>query len=113
MGRNHESPVGVAALPSADWIELNWRIALGMGDGALLVIDEVQKVSGWSQRVKRLFDDPPNELIAIEVKSGRLKRMDGQERFCQLYKEARPMVFDLMKGERFLNGEPLEEILTR
>ena len=55
----------------------------------------------------------PNELIAIEVKSGRVKRMDGLERFCQRYKEARPMVFDLMKGERFFNGEPLEAILTR
>lgn len=58
-GAVHLFSADEAALPSAYWIELNWRIALGMGDGALLVIDEVHKVSGWSQRVKRLFDDPP------------------------------------------------------
>jgi len=43
--------------PSADWIELNWRIARGMGEGVLLVIDEIQKVPRWSERVKRLFDE--------------------------------------------------------
>lgn len=43
--------------PTADWIELNWKIARGMGEGALLVIDEIQKVPGWSERVKRLFDE--------------------------------------------------------
>jgi predicted AAA+ superfamily ATPase len=36
---------------------LNWKIARGMGEGALLVIDEIQKVPGWSERVKRLFDE--------------------------------------------------------
>lgn len=46
-----------AAPPSADWIELNWKIARGKGRGALLVIDEVQKVPGWSRVVKRLFDE--------------------------------------------------------
>ena len=45
------------APPTADWIELNWKIARGMGEGALLVIDEIQKVPGWSERVKRLFDE--------------------------------------------------------
>jgi hypothetical protein len=28
-----------------------------MGEGVLLVIDEIQKVPGWSERVKRLFDE--------------------------------------------------------
>jgi len=42
---------------SADWIELNWKIARSKGKGTLLVIDEIQKISGWSQVVKRLFDE--------------------------------------------------------
>lgn len=46
-----------AAPPSADWIELNWKIARSKGPGTLLVIDEVQKIPGWSQVVKRLFDE--------------------------------------------------------
>ncbi len=46
-----------AAPPSADWIELNWKIARSKGAGTLLVIDEVQKIPGWSQAVKKLFDE--------------------------------------------------------
>ncbi len=42
--------------PSADWIEMNWRMARAMGHGAVLAIDEIQKVPGWSAVVKRLFD---------------------------------------------------------
>jgi len=49
-------------------------------------------------------------VVAIEVKSGRVKRMGGLERFCQRYKDAQPVVLDRMKGERFLNGENLEAI---
>ena len=43
-------------------------------------------------------------LLAIEVKSGRVKRMGGLERFCQRYQEAQPIVLDLEKGTRFLDG---------
>ncbi len=42
---------------STDWMELNWKIARSKGPGTLLVIDEVQKIPGWSQIVKRLFDE--------------------------------------------------------
>ena len=43
------------APPSVDWIDLNWKLARSKGSGGLLVIDEIQKVPGWSERVKRLF----------------------------------------------------------
>lgn len=43
-------------------------------------------------------------LLAIEVKSGRVKRMGGLERFCQRYQEAQPIVLELEKGTRFLDG---------
>ncbi|MBC8207007.1 MAG: ATP-binding protein [Kiritimatiellales bacterium] len=46
-----------AAPPSADWIELNWKIARSKGPGTLLIVDEVQKIPNWSQVVKRLFDE--------------------------------------------------------
>jgi hypothetical protein len=45
--------------------------------------------------------------VAIEVKSGRVKRMGGLERFCQRYKDAEPIVMDLEKGTRFLDGGEL------
>ena len=56
-GPVHLASADKVAPPTADWIELNWKIARGMGEGALLVIDEIQKVPGWSERVKRLFDE--------------------------------------------------------
>jgi len=56
-GPVHLASADEVAPPTADWIELNWKIARGMGEGALLVIDEIQKVPGWSERVKRLFDE--------------------------------------------------------
>lgn len=46
-----------SATPSADWIELNWKLARAKGAGTLLVIDEIQKIPGWSQAVKCLFDE--------------------------------------------------------
>ena len=43
------------------WIEQQWEAARSLADeagsdGALLVLDEVQKVPGWSEAVKRLWD---------------------------------------------------------
>ena len=45
------------APPSVDWIDLNWKLARSKGSGSLLVIDEIQKVPGWSGAVKRLYDE--------------------------------------------------------
>ena len=42
--------------PRPSWIEHYWEQARLKGDGALLILDEVQKVSGWSEQVKILFD---------------------------------------------------------
>src|ERR687887_524881 len=46
-------------LRGAGWIAQQWEAArLAMGpDGAILVIDEVQKAVGWSESVKRLWDE--------------------------------------------------------
>lgn len=43
-------------------------------------------------------------IMAIEVKSGRVKRMVGLEQFCQRYKDAYPIMMDLEKGKKFLDG---------
>lgn len=47
--------------PSARWIDQQWDIAELVGrphpDGALLVLDEVQKVPHWSEAVKARWDD--------------------------------------------------------
>jgi predicted AAA+ superfamily ATPase len=51
-----------AALPHPpEWIETQWRLARASAAAAkrrvLLVLDEIQKVRGWSEVVKRLWDE--------------------------------------------------------
>jgi hypothetical protein len=46
--------------PGPEWIETQWRLAeikAAAGQGpVLLVLDEIQKVRGWSETIKRLWD---------------------------------------------------------
>lgn len=42
--------------PTADWITLHWNQALRQGHNTLLIIDEIQKIPGWSDQIKALFD---------------------------------------------------------
>jgi predicted AAA+ superfamily ATPase len=56
-------------LRSADWIAQQWeaaRLAAG-GEGAILVIDEVQKAVGWSESVKRLWDEDTRARRPLKV----------------------------------------------
>ncbi|MEW6073966.1 MAG: ATP-binding protein [Planctomycetota bacterium] len=50
-----------ATLRGPEWIEAQWNVARRLVEeagapGALLVLDEVQKVPGWSEAVKRQWD---------------------------------------------------------
>jgi predicted AAA+ superfamily ATPase len=44
---------------TSSWIEQQWAIArsLAIQNSVVLVIDEIQKIDNWSERVKRLFDE--------------------------------------------------------
>jgi uncharacterized protein len=47
--------------PGPEWIETQWRLArvrqATSADPVVLVLDEIQKVRGWSEVVKRLWDE--------------------------------------------------------
>lgn len=43
--------------PAAEWIKWNWQKALSLGPGTLFIIDEVQKIAGWNEMIKSLFDE--------------------------------------------------------
>jgi predicted AAA+ superfamily ATPase len=47
--------------PGPEWIETQWQLARTLepdsGQKALLVLDEIQKVQGWSEVVKNLWDE--------------------------------------------------------
>ncbi|MBI4238115.1 MAG: ATP-binding protein [Deltaproteobacteria bacterium] len=42
--------------PTPEWITTHWQQIARQGPGGLFIIDEVQKVPGWSERIKALFD---------------------------------------------------------
>jgi predicted AAA+ superfamily ATPase len=47
-------------LRGADWIAQQWeaaRLSIDDAEGAVLVLDEIQKIPGWSETVKRLWDE--------------------------------------------------------
>lgn len=55
----------------AAWIEAQWEIgrlrAAEERAGAILVLDEVQKVPGWSEIVKRLWDEDTAAGVGLKV----------------------------------------------
>jgi hypothetical protein len=59
-------------LQGSAWLGQQWEAArLLAGEhkrtGALLVVDEVQKVSGWSETVKRLWDEDSRSRLPLKV----------------------------------------------
>lgn len=59
-------------LRGPEWIEQQWQAArLLAGDsgkaGAVLVLDEIQKIPGWSESVKRLWDEDTRRRRPLRV----------------------------------------------
>lgn len=59
-------------LRDADWIAQQWEIArLGATDsgsaGAVLALDEIQKITAWSETVKRLWDEDTRHKLPLRV----------------------------------------------
>jgi len=56
--------------PGPSWITQHWEIARALGKGnrnVLLVLDEVQKVTGWSEAVKALWDADTRSKTRLKV----------------------------------------------
>ncbi len=54
--------------PGPEWIESQWtRARSESGRDVLLVLDEIQKVRGWSEQVKRLWDEDRRRKRSIHV----------------------------------------------
>ena len=56
-------------LRGQEWIAQQWEIARLNLDvrGGILVLDEVQKISAWSETVKRLWDEDKRKKVALKV----------------------------------------------
>lgn len=56
-------------LRGQEWIAQQWEVARLKLDerGGILVLDEVQKIDGWSETVKRLWDEDKRKKIPLKV----------------------------------------------
>lgn len=57
-------------LRGTDWIAQQWeaaRLATAGPEGAVLVLDEIQKIPGWSETVKRLWDEDTRTRRPLKV----------------------------------------------
>ncbi len=52
------------------WIEQQWetaRLKVKSKKGALFILDEVQKIDGWSETLKRLWDEDSSNQLGLHV----------------------------------------------
>jgi predicted AAA+ superfamily ATPase len=59
------------------WLLAQWQAASRMGAGTLLVIDEIQKVPGWTETAKALWDRAPGQLRVVLLGSSALHIQHG------------------------------------
>ncbi|TVQ28034.1 MAG: ATP-binding protein [Spirochaetaceae bacterium] len=59
-------------LRGPEWIEQQWETARFTAkeagtDGAILALDEIQKIPGWSETVKRLWDEDTRNSLPLRI----------------------------------------------
>lgn len=59
------------------WLLEQWQKACLLGDGTLLVIDEIQKIPNWSETLKSLWDKNPGTLRVVVLGSSSLQIQTG------------------------------------
>ena len=74
------------------WLLEQWQKAQLLGDGTLLVIDEIQKVTNWSETLKGLWDKSPFKLrvvvlgsSSIQLQSGLTESLAGRFELTRVY----------------------------
>ncbi len=70
-GRGHYATADEPTLKGRDWMEQQWEagrdLAGRKGRPAVLVLDEIQKIPGWSETVKRLWDADTAAGLGLQV----------------------------------------------
>jgi len=66
--RSHYASADEPTLQDRAWIEQQWDLGRlkAKDGGALLVLDEIQKVPGWSEVVKRLWDEDTAKGVLLK-----------------------------------------------
>ena len=79
-GEVHEAAADAAVPHGPEWIQLQWELARAKrrpGRRVLLVLDEIQKVRGWSETVKALWDRDRHALRVLLLGSSSLLVQHG------------------------------------
>lgn len=69
----HYASADEPALKDRTWLEQQWEVARSKTRSAdqirksLLVLDEIQKIPGWSETVKRLWDEDTTSRLPLQV----------------------------------------------
>lgn len=65
---SHYASADEPTLQARTWIEQQWELGrLRSKDSAVLVLDEIQKIPGWSEVVKRLWDEDTRTGTPLKV----------------------------------------------
>src|ERR1039457_2723419 len=74
---NHYANADDLLVTDRTWLLEQWQKALLLGEGTLLVIDEVQKIQNWSETIKLLWDKNPHKLRVVVLGSSSLQIQTG------------------------------------
>ncbi|MFM1907055.1 MAG: hypothetical protein RLZZ591_732 [Pseudomonadota bacterium] len=75
--RHHYANADDVLVSDRNWLLEHWQQSLLLGDGALLVIDEIQKVANWPEAIKGLWDAKPGRLRVLLLGSSALQIQAG------------------------------------
>lgn len=76
-GNNHYANADDLLVTDRTWLLEQWQKARLLGDGTLLVIDEIQKIPNWSETLKSLWDKNPRGLRVVVLGSSSLQIQTG------------------------------------
>lgn len=68
----HYASADEPSLRGTAWIEQQWEVGRSLAReagprGAIVVMDEIQKIPGWSETVKRLWDEDTRKKVPLRV----------------------------------------------
>lgn len=75
--KNHYANADDLLVTDRTWLREQWQKARLLGDGSLLVIDEIQKIPNWSETLKALWDKAPWTIRVVVLGSSSLQLQTG------------------------------------
>lgn len=92
QGSSHYVNADDVLVSDRSWLLAQWQQALLLGEGALLVVDEVQKIPNWSESIKALWDKQPYRLkvvllgsSSLQIQSGLTESLAGRFELTRIY----------------------------